>query len=71
MTFSRRASAEMARRVERICAQVLGDRAGALAGALGWTGTFHGIGARIIRAHAEQIGMDPAFSIHDREDPPT
>ncbi|MBB2164088.1 ATP-dependent helicase [Gluconacetobacter sp. 1b LMG 1731] len=68
MTFSRRASAEMARRVERICAQVLGDRAGALAGALGWTGTFHGIGARIIRAHAEQIGMDPAFSIHDRED---
>ena len=26
MTFSRRAAAEMARRVERICAQVLGQR---------------------------------------------
>ncbi|MFS3137186.1 ATP-dependent helicase [Gluconacetobacter sacchari] len=68
MTFSRRASAEMARRVGRICAQVLGNRAGPMADALAWTGTFHGIGARIIRAHAEQIGLDPAFSIHDRED---
>ncbi|GAA4489190.1 UvrD-helicase domain-containing protein [Gluconacetobacter asukensis] len=68
MTFSRRASAEMARRVEHICAQVLGDKAGAMADALTWTGTFHGIGARLIRNHAEQLGMDPAFSIHDRED---
>ena len=34
MTFSRRAAAEMARRVERICAKVLGENAGVLADAL-------------------------------------
>lgn len=68
LTFSRRASAEMARRVERICKTVLGDKAGPLAGALAWAGTFHSIGARLLREYAQQIGMDPAFSIHDRED---
>lgn len=68
MTFSRRASSEMARRVERICARVLGDKAGILADALAWAGTFHGIGARILREYAEEIGLDPQFTIHDRED---
>jgi superfamily I DNA/RNA helicase len=33
-----------------------------------WAGTFHGIGARLLREYAEQIGLDPAFTIHDRED---
>ncbi|TCL75562.1 ATP-dependent helicase [Rhizobium sp. BK251] len=68
MTFSRRAATEMARRVERICAQVLGANAGVISDALAWTGTFHGIGARLLRDYAEQIGLDPAFTIHDRED---
>ena len=68
MTFSRRAAAEMARRVERICAQVLGSNSGIIADALAWSGTFHGIGARLLREYAEQIGIDPAFTIHDRED---
>jgi DNA helicase-2/ATP-dependent DNA helicase PcrA len=68
MTFSRRAAAEMTRRVERISAQVLGDKAGILSGALTWAGTFHGIGARLLRDYAEQIGLDPSFTIHDRED---
>src|SRR3984893_1630712 len=68
MTFSRRASGEMTRRVERICAQVLGPNAGMMTGALTWAGTFHGIGARLLRDYAEQIGLDPAFTIHDRED---
>jgi DNA helicase-2/ATP-dependent DNA helicase PcrA len=68
MTFSRRAAAEMGRRVERICAQVLGPNAGIMADALAWSGTFHGIGARLLRDYAEQIGLDPAFTIHDRED---
>ena len=36
--------------------------------ALTWAGTFHGIGARLLREYAEQIGLDPAFTIHDRED---
>jgi len=68
MTFSRRAAAEMTRRVERISVQVLGDKAGIMAGGLTWAGTFHGIGARVLRDYAEQIGLNPAFTIHDRED---
>jgi DNA helicase-2/ATP-dependent DNA helicase PcrA len=68
MTFSRRAASEMSRRVERLCAQVLGAKAGIMADSLTWAGTFHGIGARILREYAEQIGIDPAFTIHDRED---
>jgi DNA helicase II / ATP-dependent DNA helicase PcrA len=68
MTFSRRAALEMSRRVERLCAQVLGAKSGVMADALTWAGTFHGIGARILREYAEQIGIDPGFTIHDRED---
>lgn len=68
MTFSRRASTEMSRRVERICAQVLGQKSGILTDALEWAGTFHGIGARLLRDYAQQIGLEPNFTIHDRED---
>ncbi|WP_253949323.1 ATP-dependent helicase [Mangrovicoccus sp. HB161399] len=66
MTFSRRAAAELARRVERITEEALGN--GIAASALTWAGTFHGIGARVLREHAHAIGLDPDFSIHDRED---
>ncbi|MEA2788776.1 MAG: ATP-dependent helicase UvrD/PcrA, partial [Acetobacteraceae bacterium] len=31
-------------------------------------GTFHAIGARLLREYAEQIGLQPDFTIHDRED---
>ncbi|MFN3671117.1 MAG: ATP-dependent helicase [Bosea sp. (in: a-proteobacteria)] len=68
MTFSRRAAAEMTRRVERIARRVIGDNAGVMTDALSWAGTFHGLGARLLRDHADQIGLDPAFTIHDRED---
>ena len=68
MTFSRRAAAEMGKRVERIARKVLGDGAGVLTDALSWAGTFHGVGARLLREHADQLGLDPAFTIHDRED---
>jgi DNA helicase-2/ATP-dependent DNA helicase PcrA len=68
MTFSRRAAAEMTQRVERIARRVLGDKAGIMTEALTWAGTFHGIGARLLREYAESIGFDPAFTIHDRED---
>ena len=68
MTFSRRAACEMTTRVERIARKVLGDRAGVMTDSLAWAGTFHGIGARLLRDHAEQVGLDPAFTIHDRED---
>jgi DNA helicase II / ATP-dependent DNA helicase PcrA len=68
MTFSRRAAAEMTRRVERIARRVMGDSAGIMTDALTWAGTFHGIGARLLREYAEEIGLGPAFTIHDRED---
>jgi DNA helicase II / ATP-dependent DNA helicase PcrA len=68
MTFSRRAAVEMTRRVERIARQVMGSSAGVMTEALTWAGTFHGIGARLLREYAAQIGIAPAFTIHDRED---
>jgi len=68
MTFSRRAASEMARRVQRICRQVLGDNAAIMTDALAWAGTFHGIGARLLRMYAEQIDLNVDFTIHDRED---
>src|SRR5256885_5615671 len=68
MPFSRRAAAEMTRRVERIARQVMGSSAGAIVDALTWAGTSHGVGARLLRESADQVGLDPAFTIHDRED---
>ncbi|MEJ1157055.1 ATP-dependent helicase [Prosthecomicrobium sp. N25] len=67
LTFSRRAAAEMERRVEKIVAAVMGPAA-AKAAEVPWSGTFHAVGARILRDYAEAIGLDPAFTIHDRED---
>src|SRR6201985_3134705 len=68
MTFSRRAAQEMTRRVERIASQVMGTSSGAVADALTWSGTFHGLGARFLREYAANLGLDPQFTIHDRED---
>jgi DNA helicase II / ATP-dependent DNA helicase PcrA len=68
MTFSRRAAAEMTRRVERIVRSVIAQGTASVSNALSWTGTFHAIGARLLREYADQIGLDPAFTIHDRED---
>ena len=68
MTFSRRAASEMTRRVERIAGDVLGRDAAVMTDALTWAGTFHGIGARLLRDYALEIGLDTAFTIHDRED---
>ncbi len=67
LTFSRRAAQDMTRRATRIAAQALGTRAD-LAQALTWTGTFHSVGARLLREYAESIGLSPVFTINDRED---
>ena len=68
LTFSRRAAAEMSRRVDGIIA-ALGDRWTSIAhSVLPWAGTFHGIGARLLREFAERCGINPAFTILDRED---
>ncbi|MDQ7251145.1 ATP-dependent helicase [Dongia sedimenti] len=63
LTFSRRAAAEMKRRVELLVGRVVPQ-----APRLGWAGTFHAVGARLLRLHARTIGLDPAFTILDRED---
>jgi DNA helicase II / ATP-dependent DNA helicase PcrA len=69
LTFSRRAAAEMRRRVEHIAAQALRERTPAAnAAGVSWSGTFHAIGARLLREYAERIRLDRAFTIHDRED---
>src|SRR6195952_3450273 len=67
-TADSRAASEMTKRVERIARKVMGDNAGVMTDALAWAGTFHGIGARLLRDYAEQISLDAAFTIHDRED---
>ena len=35
---------------------------------IGWSGTFHAVGARLLRMYATSVGLEPAFTIHDRED---
>jgi len=68
LTFSRRAAVEMTRRVEGIVAGLGEPWARVAHSVLPWAGTFHGIGARLLREYAERCGMDPAFTILDRED---
>ena len=63
LTFSRRAAQEMERRAETVLA---GVQRGAVS--LPWSGTFHAIGARLLREYAPRIGLDEAFTIHDRGD---
>jgi DNA helicase II / ATP-dependent DNA helicase PcrA len=68
LTFSRRAADEMARRVRRIAGKVSPRHAQLAASGFPWAGTFHSVGARLLREFAGRIGLDPAFTIHDRED---
>jgi len=67
LTFSRRAALEMTRRVSRIATNALGNRS-AIAQGLTWSGTFHGVGARLLRDYADIVGLAPSFTINDRED---
>ncbi len=60
LTFSRRAASEMNRRVGAVIS--------ASDVALPWSGTFHAIGARLLRELAPAIGLKPDFTIHDRGD---
>src|SRR5712691_10399596 len=64
LTFSRRAALDMTRRVERITAKALGTGRVDLP----WSGTFHAVGARLLREYASQIGLKPSFTILDRSD---
>jgi DNA helicase II / ATP-dependent DNA helicase PcrA len=59
LTFTNKAAREMVDRV----ASLLPHGAGGI-----WGGTFHSIGNRILRRHAERVGFRSAFTIMDRED---
>ncbi len=59
LTFTNKAAAEMMRRVS----DLLGHELRSL-----WGGTFHSIGARILRLHAETLGYQRDFTILDRDD---
>lgn len=67
LTFTRRAAEEMRKRAASIIAAGLGADVGAGAGP-GWAGTFHAIGARLLRDYAGRIGLEPGFGILDRAD---
>ena len=62
LTFSRRAAQEMSRRAVAVVARAAG-RAD-----IAWAGTFHAMGARLLRLHAAALGLDPAFTVLDRGD---
>lgn len=68
LSFSRRAAADLGRRVGQVIAEVLGLAAGATPPQLPWSGTFHAIGARLLRDYATVIGLEENFTIQDRGD---
>lgn len=68
LSFSRRAAQELARRAGRLLHQALGLAPTLAAPTLPWAGTFHGLGARLLREHAGEIGLADNFSIIDRGD---
>src|SRR5438477_7852750 len=58
LTFTNKAAKEMMRRVSDLLEQELATL---------WGGTFHSIGNRILRRHAELLGFKRDFTILDRE----
>jgi DNA helicase-2/ATP-dependent DNA helicase PcrA len=59
LTFTNKAAREMMRRVSDLLGNELSDL---------WGGTFHSIGHRFLRRHAQAIGYQNNFTISDRED---
>ncbi|MFC0133201.1 ATP-dependent DNA helicase [Massilia eurypsychrophila] len=68
LTFSRRAASEMTHRAGSVLHRVLGLRGSQAPTSLPWAGTFHSIGARLLRQYAGRIGLEESFTIHDRGD---
>ena len=68
LTFSRRAAGEMERRAGQALGRVLGLHSSHQQPSLPWSGTFHSVGARLLREYASRIGLAEAFTIHDRGD---
>ena len=68
LTFSRRAAGEMVHRAGRLLHTTLGLPATTRPPSLPWAGTFHAIGARLLRDHAVAIGLPTDFTVLDRSD---
>ncbi|MDD9329536.1 MAG: ATP-dependent helicase, partial [Bartonella sp.] len=60
VTFTNKAAHEMKTRI--------GELVGKTVENMPWLGTFHSIGAKILRRHAELIGLKSNFTILDRDD---
>jgi DNA helicase II / ATP-dependent DNA helicase PcrA len=59
VTFTNRAAREMQDRVSALVHRPVDGW---------WVGTFHSVAARILRAHAESVGLRPNFTILDTDD---
>lgn len=59
VTFTNKAAREMVARVEAL----IGHPSAGL-----WLGTFHAIGVRLLRRHAELVDLKPSFTILDTDD---
>src|SRR5262249_49653533 len=60
VTFTNKAAREMKQRV--------GSMVGQIVEGMPWLGTFHSIGVKILRRHAELVGLKPDFTILDQDD---
>ena len=60
VTFTNKASREMKERIGHLLGQV--------AEGMPWLGTFHAIGTKILRRHAELVGLRSDFTILDTDD---
>jgi DNA helicase-2/ATP-dependent DNA helicase PcrA len=60
VTFTNKAAREMKERI--------GALIGSTVEGMQWLGTFHSIGAQILRRHAELVGLKPSFTILDADD---
>lgn len=68
LTFTRRAAAEMLRRVDSLLRSGGRSQRGARLSQQIWGGTFHAVATRLLRMYGKYVGLDPAFTIHDRGD---
>src|SRR6266540_2239933 len=60
VTFTNKAAREMKTRVGLMVGQIVEG--------MPWLGTFHSIGVKILRRHAELVGLKPDFTILDVDD---
>jgi DNA helicase-2/ATP-dependent DNA helicase PcrA len=60
VTFTNKAAREMKQRVSELIG-------GAVEG-MPWLGTFHAIGVKILRRHAELVDLKPSFTVLDTDD---